>query len=60
MVYIMNGDTPLQAPTGQYYSIIEQGYMENGLDISYLETALEEAIFAENVEFESEFGMEMM
>lgn len=59
MVYIMNGDRPLEAPTEQYYSIIEQGYIENGLDTSYLETALEEAILAENLEFESKFGMEM-
>lgn len=59
MVYIMNRDTPLEAPTDQYYSIIEQGYKENGLDTSYLETAFEEAVLAENMEFESKFGMEM-
>ncbi len=41
MVYIMNGDTPLEAPTEQYYGIIKQGYKENGLDTSYLETAFE-------------------
>ena len=59
MVYIMNGNTPLEAPTAQYYNTIEQGYKENGLDTSYLETAFEEAVLAENMEFESKFGMEM-
>lgn len=47
MVYIMNGDTPLEAPTEQYYGIIKQGYKENGLDTRYLETAFEEAVLAE-------------
>ena len=59
MVYIMNGDTPLEAPTEQYYGIIKQGYKENGLDTRYLETAFEEAVLAENMEFESKFGMEI-
>lgn len=59
MVYIMNGDRPLEAPTEQYYSIIEQGYIENGLDASYLETALEESILAENPEMETQLGLEM-
>ncbi len=60
MVYIMNGNTPLEAPTEQYYGIIKQGYKENGLDTSYLETAFEEAVLAENMEFESKFEMEMV
>lgn len=55
----MNGDTPLEAPTEQYYGIIKQGYKENGLDTRYLETAFEEAVLAENMEFESKFGMEI-
>ena len=59
MVYIMNGDTPLEAPTEQYYGIIKQGYKEIGLDTRYLETAFEEAVLAENMEFESKFGMEI-
>ena len=41
-------------PTAQYYDIIEQGYKENGLDTSYLETALEEAIQSESLEMDEE------
>lgn len=59
MIYIMNGDKPLETPTEQYYNTIEQGYKENGLDTSYLETALEEAILAENLEMETQLGLEM-
>lgn len=59
MIYIMNGDTPLEVPTEQYYNTIEQGYKENGLDTSYLEVALEEAILSENLEMEQQLGLEM-
>lgn len=59
MIYIMNGDRLLEAPTEQYYDTIEQGYKENGLDTSYLETALEESILAENLEMETQLGLEM-
>ncbi|WP_337402708.1 gamma-glutamylcyclotransferase family protein [Porcipelethomonas sp.] len=54
MIYIMNGDRPLESPTAQYYDIIEQGYRENGLDTSYLETALAEAVQSENLEMNEE------
>lgn len=54
MVYIMNGDRPLESPTAQYYDTIEQGYRENGLDTSYLETALAEAVQSENLEMNEE------
>lgn len=47
MVYIMNGNSPLQEPTELYYNGIEKGYIENGLDLSYLEKALEQSIEAE-------------
>ena len=57
MVYIMNGDRPLESPTAEYYDIIEQGYKENSLDMSYLETALAEAIQSENLEMEEQMQM---
>lgn len=62
MVYIMNGDRPLESPTAQYYDIIEQGYRENGLNTSYLETALAEAIQSENLEMneEMQIGFDMI
>ena len=43
MVYIMNGNKPLQPPSPQYYSIIEQGYKSVGLDTKFLEQALAQA-----------------
>ena len=43
MMYIMNGDKPLQTPSSQYYNTILQGYKSAGLDTSYLEKALEQA-----------------
>lgn len=57
MVYIMNGDRPLESPTAEYYDIIKQGYKENGLNTSYLETALAEAIQSENLELEEQMQM---
>lgn len=62
MVYIMNGDRPLESPTAQYYDIIEQGYRENGLNTSYLETALAEAIQSENLKMneEMQIGFDMI
>ena len=53
----MNGDRPLKSPTAQYYDTIEQGYRENGLDTSYLETALAEAIQSEKLEMDEEMQM---
>lgn len=44
MVYLMNRGT-ISLPSPQYYNTILQGYRENGLDESYLETALENSIF---------------
>lgn len=54
MVYIMNGNGPLISPSDQYYSTIEQGYKETGLDTSYLEKAFEEAVQSEYMEQEDE------
>lgn len=57
IIYLMNGDQPLETPTVQYYDVIEQGYRENGLDTSYLETALAEAVQSENLEMDAEMQM---
>ena len=43
MIYIMNGNKPLQVPTEQYYNTILEGYNSAGLDPKYLKTALEQA-----------------
>lgn len=43
MAYLMNRGT-ISPPSPQYYNTILQGYQENGLDESYLETALENAL----------------
>ncbi len=48
MVYLMNRGT-ISPPSPQYYNTILQGYRENGLDESYLETALENSIFYEQL-----------
>ena len=44
MAYLMNRGT-ISPPSPQYYNTILQGYRENGLDESYLETALENSIY---------------
>ncbi len=44
MVYIMNGNAPLQAPSSQYYNTILQGYRSFGLDEKYLKNALQKSI----------------
>ena len=44
MAYLMNNGT-ISPPSPQYYNTILQGYRENGLDESYLETALENSIY---------------
>lgn len=41
MVYIMNSGEP-QMPYNQYYRVIEQGYNDVGLDIKYLQAALDD------------------
>lgn len=48
MVYLMNRGT-ISPPSSQYYNMILQGYQENGLDESYLETALENSIYHEQL-----------
>ena len=52
-----NEYTVTESPTAEYYDIIEQGYKENGLDMSYLETALAEVIQSENLEMEEQMQM---
>ena len=44
MAYLMNRGT-ISPPSPQYYNTILQGYRENGLDETYLETALENSIY---------------
>ena len=46
MAYLMNRGT-ISPPSQQYYNTILQGYRENGLDESYLETALKNSIHHE-------------
>lgn len=46
MAYLMNHGT-ISPPSPQYYDTILQGYRENGLDESYLQTALENSIHQE-------------
>ncbi len=46
MAYLMNRGT-ISPPSQQYYNTILQGYRENGLDESYLETALKNSIHYE-------------
>ena len=54
MVYIMNGDRPQQPPSANYYACIRQGYLENGLDTSYLEDALQRSYEPEETMVEDE------
>ena len=43
MAYLMNYGT-ISPLSQQYYNTILQGYRENGLDVSYLDTALKNSI----------------
>ena len=60
----MNHGT-ISPPSPQYYNTILQGYWENGLDESYLETAPENSIYHkqfmeeidEDYEFDNDFHM---
>lgn len=55
MAYLINRGS-ISPPSPQYYNTILQGYRENGLDESYLETALENSIYYEPLmEMEDEF-----
>ncbi|MDE5854974.1 MAG: gamma-glutamylcyclotransferase [Ruminococcus sp.] len=55
MAYLMNRGE-ISPPSPQYYNTILQGYRENGLDESYLETALENSIYHKQLmEMEYEF-----
>ena len=64
MAYLMNRGT-ISPPSPQYYDTILQGYRENGLDESYLETALENSIYHkqlmeeidEDYDFDDDFQM---
>ena len=46
--YLMNYGE-ISPPSQQYYNTILQGYRENGLDESYLQTALENSIRQEQI-----------
>lgn len=57
MAYLMNRGN-ISPPSPQYYNTILQGYQENGLDESYLETALEHSIYQKQFmeeEFDEDF-----
>ena len=60
MAYLMNRGT-ISPPSQQYYNTILQGYRENGLDESYLQTALENSMqrdqFIEE-EFDEDFDLD--
>lgn len=56
MAYLMNRGE-IAPPSRRYYNTILQGYKENNLDESYLQTALENSLFIEhsvNDEFDEE------
>ena len=60
MAYLMNHGI-ISPPSQQYYNTILQGYRENGLDESYLETALENSLQQEqfiNEEFDEDFDFD--
>jgi len=42
MAYVMNGGQ-INIPSESYFSGIEKGYIDNGLNTAYLEKALEQA-----------------
>lgn len=48
MAYLMNYGE-ISPPSQQYYNTILQGYRENGLDESYLQTALKNSIRQEQI-----------
>ena len=60
MAYLMNRGE-ISPPSPQYYNIILQGYRENGLDESYLQTALENSIYHNQLieeEFDENLGFD--
>ena len=65
MAYLMNRGE-ISPPSLQYYNTILQGYRENGLDESYLKTALKNSLqqeqfmeeeFDEDFDFDDDFQM---
>jgi len=56
MAYLMNYGE-VAPPSQQYYNTILQGYRENGLDESYLQTALENSVRHEQV-IEEDFDID--
>ncbi len=58
MMYIMNGNQAISMPTESYFHAIKQGYIDNGLDLDYLETALQQAMeFEESLSLSDDFQM---
>ncbi len=56
MVYVMNGNAPLQAPSDGYYETILQGYKAFGLDERFLENAVQKSIdFGYSEDFQMKF-----
>ena len=53
MAYLMNyGEKAV--PSRRYYNTILQGYRENGLDVSYLKQACDDAVEYENQKYEED------
>ena len=44
MVYIMNDGKPLGQPSVYYYNTIQQGYLDNDLDVRYLEQGVIDSV----------------
>lgn len=44
MVYIMNDGKPLGQPSVYYYNTIQQGYLDNDLDVHYLEQGVIDSV----------------
>ncbi len=60
MAYLMNRGA-ISPPSPQYYNTILQGYRENGMDESYLQTALENSIHHEQFmeeEYDEDFDFD--
>ena len=57
MAYVMNYGT-ISPPSTQYYNSILKGYIDNGLDTDYLESALEKSIAYEQEMQDEMFGFD--
>lgn len=44
MAYTMNAGRPIGAPSSHYYNVIEQGYIDAGFDVNYLQERAENCL----------------